>query len=127
MKEKIESLLVLYLLGGIIFYIVFKGVTILITFFQNEVLAVLLGALIAGLFIGYELRNTQLKNLEILLSSISSVFLYIIIRIVFSMIFNMSIDLPMLHTWMIFGLIAIPIFFVGEFMLYKISRRKHKT
>jgi len=74
MKEKTESLLILYLLGGVIFYIIFKGVTIFTMFFQNEVLAVLLGALIAGLFTGYELRNKKLNGVEILLSSISSVF-----------------------------------------------------
>jgi|GEM_PF-4782902 len=124
MKEKTESLLKLYLMGGIIFYIIFKGITLVIRFFQNEILAILLGALIAGLFTGYELRDKKLKILEILLSSISSVFLYTMISIIFSVIFGISVDLSMLYKWIVFGLICIPVFFVGEFALYKISRRK---
>jgi hypothetical protein len=127
MKEKTESLLELYLLGGVIFYIIFKGITLITMFFQNDLLAIILGALIAGLFTGYELRNKKFKNIEILLSSISSVVLFVFIRIIFSMIFSMSLNLSMLYSWIIIGLMCLPVFFVGEFVLYKILRRKNIT
>jgi hypothetical protein len=127
MKEKTETLLELCLLGGIIFYIIFRVVTLFIRFFQNEFLAILLGALAAGLFTGYELRTKKLSVMEILLSSLSSVVLFVLLRIIFSAIIYLSLDLSMLSSWVVFGLICLPVFFVGEFLAYKLLKKKNMT
>ena len=123
MESKLAQRLEASLLGGVVFYVLFRAIALFAGIVGHELVALASGGIIAGAVTGYELRNHLLNVFDILFSAITGVVFFALIQVILGA-FSRTPFASVAYFWILYGLLSIPLFFAGEALTYHLARRR---